>query len=196
MTSLRHLVFASNNQHKVAEIQEVLPPWIVLQTLKDIGCNEELPETSPTIEGNAIQKAQYLYDKYHSPCFADDTGLEIEALGGRPGVYSARYAGPNRAADANMKKVLEELQGIENRNAQFKTVIALMLDGNPVLFEGVVKGVIANKPMGVQGFGYDPIFRPLSSELTFAEMPIELKNTISHRALAAAKLVDFLKHHI
>ena len=191
--TLQQLIFASNNAHKVAEVAQVFPNWFVLKTLQDIHFTDDIPETAPTIEGNAIQKAEFIYERYKLPVFADDTGLEIEALEGRPGVYSARYAGPARSAKDNADKVLHELSSIENRKALFKTVIALKLnDQKPILFEGIIKGTIAYEPKGTQGFGYDPIFIPEGQNLTFAEMGQMQKNAISHRALAVAQLVQYL----
>ena len=161
-------------------------------SLKDIDCLEEIPETAPTIEGNAILKANYVTKKYGYSCFADDTGLEVEALNGEPGVYSARYAGEQKNADANMNKLLTNLADRENRKAQFKTVICLNLNGNQHVFEGIIKGEIINEKRGSEGFGYDPIFIPNGYDKTFAEMPIAEKSKISHRGLAVEKLVAFL----
>lgn len=188
-----NLVFATNNQHKLMEISNMIDGKSMLMSLKDIGCNEELPEDRLTLEENASQKAWYLYDKYGYSCFADDTGLEIEALDGEPGVYSARYAGPERDPEANMDKVLMKLSKIKKRNARFRTVISLVLNGNETRFEGVVNGMILHERKGGSGFGYDPIFKPDESELSFAEMNIEEKNKISHRARAFVQLVEFLK---
>jgi len=187
------LVFASNNPNKIKEIQLLLPKEITILSLEDIGCLEDIPETSATIEGNAIQKANYVTEKYGYSCFADDTGLEVEALNGEPGVYSARYAGDQRNADDNMSKLLHNLVDEENRNAQFKTVICLNLNGNQHLFEGIIKGEIIREKRGSEGFGYDPIFIPNGFNKTFAEMPIDKKSKISHRGLAVEKLVEFLK---
>lgn len=187
------LVFASNNPNKIKEIQLLLPKEITILSLAEIGCFEDIPETAPTIEGNAIQKANYVTEKYGYSCFADDTGLEVEALNGEPGVYSARYAGEQRNAADNMNKLLINLADKENRNAQFKTVICLNLDGNQHLFEGIIKGEIINEKRGSEGFGYDPIFIPNGYSKTFAEMPITEKSKISHRGLAVEKLVAFLK---
>jgi XTP/dITP diphosphohydrolase len=186
------LVFASNNPNKIKEIQLLLPNAIQILSLEDIGCTEEIPETAPTIEGNAIQKANYVTQKYGYPCFADDTGLEVEALNGDPGVYSARYAGNQRDANDNMDKLLTNLANQSNRTAQFKTIICLNLLGQQHLFEGIVKGQIITEKIGNQGFGYDPIFVPNGYNQTFAEMPIEEKSKISHRGLAVEKLVAFL----
>lgn len=186
------LVFATGNQNKVKEIQALLPDSIQLLGLTDIGCAEEIPETQPTIEGNAAQKAFYVFEKYHHNCFADDTGLEIEALDGKPGVLSARYAGEAKDANANMDKILAELQNETNRFAHFKTVISLVVDGEEIQFEGVVEGTILKEKRGGKGFGYDPIFLPNGSDRSFAEMDVHEKNEISHRALAVKKLVAYL----
>jgi XTP/dITP diphosphohydrolase len=186
------LVFATNNQHKLMEIQNLLNGHPVLLSLEDIGCREELPEDRETLEDNASQKAWYLYDTYGKSCFADDTGLEIDALNGEPGVYSARYAGPERSAEANMDKVLTNLNKINNRKARFRTVISLVLNGIETRFEGVVEGRILHERKGDSGFGYDPIFKPDESNLSFAEMSLSDKNKISHRARAFLKLVEFL----
>ena len=185
-------VFASNNPNKIKEIQLLLPKEITILSLEDIDCLEEIPETAPTIEGNAILKANYVTKKYGYSCFADDTGLEVEALNGEPGVYSARYAGEQKNADANMNKLLTNLADKENRKAQFKTVICLNLNGNQHVFEGIIKGEIINEKRGSEGFGYDPIFIPNGYDKTFAEMPIAEKSKISHRGLAVEKLVAFL----
>ena len=187
------LVFASNNPNKIKEIQLLLPNEITILSLEEIGCFEDIPETAPTIEGNAILKANYVTERYGYSCFADDTGLEVVALNGEPGVYSARYAGEQKNADDNMNKLLSNLADKENRNAQFKTVICLNLDGNQHLFEGIIKGEIINEKRGSEGFGYDPIFIPNGYSKTFAEMPIAEKSKISHRGLAVEKLVAFLK---
>ncbi|MCW3102483.1 MAG: deoxyribonucleotide triphosphate pyrophosphatase [Bacteroidetes bacterium] len=187
------LVFATGNSNKVAEIQQLVPPIVRLLGLKDINCIEEIPETQPTIEGNASQKAFYVYEKYGHNCFADDTGLEVEALDGRPGVYSARYAGEEKNAGLNMDKILAELNGISNRKARFKTVVSLVIDGKERQFEGLVNGVILHEKRGGKGFGYDPIFQPDGHTRSFAEMGLEEKNKISHRALAVNKLVEYLK---
>jgi XTP/dITP diphosphohydrolase len=186
------IVFASNNKNKIEEIQQLLPSTITLLSLEAIGCYEEIPETADTIEGNAILKANYVTSKYGYDCFADDTGLEVEALNGEPGVYSARYAGEKRNADDNMNKVLHELQNSTNRKAQFKTVIALNRNGAQHLFTGIATGQIITKKLGNKGFGYDPIFQPSGYEETFAQLPLETKNKISHRALATQKLLSFL----
>ena len=187
------LVFASNNKNKIFELQSMLPENITIRSLESIGCFEDIPETSDTIAGNAIQKANYVTEKYGYECFADDTGLEIDALNGAPGVYSARYAGEKRNADDNMNKVLENLSDSNNRKAQFKTVIALNIDGKQFLFTGIAPGEITLEKIGNQGFGYDPIFRPLQYQETFAQLSLDIKNKISHRGKATQQLIDFLK---
>jgi len=189
------LCFASNNAHKLGEIRPLLPATVQLLNLADIGCQEELPETQPTLEGNARQKAQYVFDRYSISCFADDTGLEVAALGGEPGVYSARYAGPQRSAADNVTKLLHELATQPDRRARFRTVIALVLpDGQMHEFSGEVSGTIAGLPVGHSGFGYDPIFVPTEGDgRTFAEMTLAEKNLLSHRARAVEGLVDFLQ---
>ncbi|WP_281234537.1 non-canonical purine NTP diphosphatase [Flavobacterium gelatinilyticum] len=186
------LVFASNNKNKIKEIQSILNGSIQLLSLEDIGCHEEIPETADTIEGNAVLKANYVTEKYGYDCFADDTGLEVKALNGEPGVYSARYAGEQKNADDNMDKLLEALKNEKNRSAQFKTVIALNLDGEQHLFTGLAKGEITLEKSGTNGFGYDPIFQPEAYSETFAELASEIKNTISHRAKATEQLIDYL----
>lgn len=188
------LIFATNNTHKLEELQAIIGNRIKLLSLKDIGCNEEIPEEQPTLEGNASQKAFYIYNKYGYNCFADDTGLEIEALNGEPGVYSARYAGEEKSAEANMDKVLAALLKIKNRNARFRTVISLVIDGIEKQFEGFVEGTILNEKAGISGFGYDPIFRPEGFSKTFAEMSLSDKNKVSHRGRAVEKLVSYLKN--
>ncbi len=187
------LVFATNNRHKLEELQELLGSEIKLLSLGDIGCYEDIPETRPTLEGNARQKSFFVYEKYGYNCFADDTGLEIEALGGEPGVYSARYAGDAKDSEANMKKVLEKLVKINNREARFRTVISLVLNGEETQFEGIVEGAILTEKKGNSGFGYDPVFQPKGHTQSFAEMSLEQKNKISHRGRAVEKLVNFLK---
>ncbi|WP_343618539.1 non-canonical purine NTP diphosphatase [Flavobacterium sp.] len=186
------LVFASNNKNKIKEIQSILNGTIQLLSLEDIGCHEDIPETADTIEGNAILKANYVTERYGYDCFADDTGLEVRALNGQPGVYSARYAGEQKNADDNMNKLLEALKDQENRSAQFKTVIALNLNGEQHLFTGLVQGNITLDKTGNHGFGYDPIFQPEGYHETFAELSAEIKNKISHRAKATDQLIDFL----
>lgn len=186
------LVFATHNHNKAKEIQSLVPEGITIVTLDDLQCYEDIPETSPTLEGNAIQKAEYIVKRFNLNVFADDTGLEIEALNGEPGVISARYAGEQRDAKKNMDLVLEKLNGIENRNAQFRTVIALYWDGEMHLFEGIVKGKIRTTKTGDEGFGYDPIFEPENCSKTFAEMNLVEKNKMSHRARALEKMITFL----
>ncbi len=188
------LIFATNNLHKLKEVQSLLDNKIKLRSLKEIGCAEEIPEDYETLKENAAQKAHYIFDKYNINCFADDTGLEIDALNGEPGVYSARYAGEPCSFEDNMNKVLEKLQGIENRKACFKTVIALILEGKEYYFEGQVNGEILTEKTGIDGFGYDPIFKPEGYDLSFAQMSLDEKNKISHRARATKKLVEFLKN--
>jgi XTP/dITP diphosphohydrolase len=185
------LVFASNNKNKIKEIQLLVPQSIQVLSLEDIGCFEEIPETADTIEGNAIQKANYITEKYGYNCFADDTGLEVVALNGEPGVYSARYAGEQKDATDNMDKLLTNLKDKSNRTAQFKTVIALNLNGNQTQFTGIIKGKIIEEKLGTNGFGYDPIFVADGYTKTFAELTIEEKSTISHRGLAVKQLVAF-----
>lgn len=188
----RKFVFATNNAHKLEEVTAILGKRIELLSLKDINCHADIPETADTLEGNALQKAHYIYENYHIDCFADDTGLEVEALNGEPGVYSARYAGNGHNAEANMLKLLQSLEGIENRKAQFRSVFALILDGKEHIFEGIIKGEIIKTRRGTSGFGYDPVFVPEGYKQTFAELGNELKNKISHRAIATNKLCKFL----
>lgn len=187
------LVFVTNNAHKIEEVTRALGGKIFLKGLKELGCNEDIPETSDTLEGNALQKARFVYERYGVDCFADDTGLEVEALDGRPGVYSARYAGEGKNFDDNMNKVLEELQNENKRRACFRTVIALIRGGQEYLFEGRVDGVILKEKRGSMGFGYDPLFMPDGFDLSFAEMDLDSKNRISHRGRAVQKLVEFLE---
>ncbi|MCD0466351.1 non-canonical purine NTP diphosphatase [Flavobacterium sp. ENC] len=187
-----NLVFASNNKNKIKEIQSILPETIKILSLEEIGCFEDIPETAATIEENAILKADYVTQKYGYDCFADDTGLEVAALNGEPGVYSARYAGEQRDANDNMNKLLDALSDQSDRSAQFKTVIALNLNGGQHLFTGIAKGNITLHKTGNHGFGYDPIFQPESYTETFAELSSEIKNKISHRAKATQQLIDFL----
>jgi XTP/dITP diphosphohydrolase len=186
------LVFASNNKNKIKEIQSILPENIKILSLEEIGCHEDIPETADTIEGNAILKADYITQKYGYDCFADDTGLEVNALNGEPGVYSARYAGAQRNADDNMNKLLDALADKQDRSAKFKTVIALNINGEQHLFTGIAKGEITLNKTGNQGFGYDPIFRPENYSETFAELSLETKNKIGHRGKATEQLIDFL----
>ena len=190
---MKKLVFATGNPHKIREVHELLGPEFDLRSLQDIGCPEDLPETSPTIEGNALQKARYVHEHFGVHCFAEDTGLEIEALNGEPGVYSARYAGDEKDPGANIDLVLEKLKGVNNRKAQFRTVVALILDGEEHTFEGIVGGVIRHERSGSGGFGYDPVFQPDGFSVTFAEMSSPDKNAISHRGRAIRKLTAFLK---
>lgn len=187
-----NLVFASNNKNKIAEIQSMLPENIKILSLEDINCLEDIPETADTIEGNAILKADYVTHKYGYDCFADDTGLEVHALNGEPGVYSARYAGEQKNADDNMNKLLNALENEENRSAHFKTVITLNFKGKQYLFTGIVKGNITLEKAGTNGFGYDPIFQPENYTETFAQLPLDTKNTIGHRGKAVKQLIDFL----
>lgn len=189
---MKKFVFATNNAHKLEEVKALLGDKIELLSMKDIKCSADIPETETTLEGNALLKARYIYENYHINCFADDTGLEVEALNGAPGVYSARYAGEEHNSEANMKKLLHELEGVENRKAQFRTIFALIIEGKEHLFEGIVKGEIIKQRKGNSGFGYDPIFVPEGYTQTFAEMGSEEKNKISHRAKAVGKLCKFL----
>ena len=186
------LVFATNNLHKLKEVQEMLSNSIEVLSLKDIGCFEDIEETEITLEGNAKLKADYITKKYGFDCFADDTGLEVVALDGKPGVYSARYAGAHGNAEKNMEKLLFELQNKSSRKAKFRTIIALNLSNKQYLFEGICNGEILNEKTGVKGFGYDPIFKPSNASCSFAEMSSEEKNIISHRGIAIQKLVQFL----
>lgn len=187
------LVFATNNQHKLRELQQILGNSIELLSLQDIGCTDEVPENQETLEGNASEKAFYIYNKFGYNCFADDTGLEIEALDGAPGVYSARYAGEEKSSASNMAKVLREMGNTDERKARFRTVISLVIDGQEKQFEGIVDGEILREQQGEAGFGYDPIFSPEGFTESFAEMSAEAKNKISHRGRAVEKLVDYLK---
>ncbi|MEG9328769.1 non-canonical purine NTP diphosphatase [Salinimicrobium catena] len=189
------LVFATNNLNKLKEIKALLPDSLELLSLQDIACQEDIPETSATIEGNAMQKARYVKEKYSYDCFADDTGLEVEALNGAPGVYSARYAGEEKNDEANIDKLLQELNDKNNRKARFKTVIALVLDGKEHSFEGICEGEILKKRAGEKGFGYDSVFQPDGHSRTFAEMDLEEKSRISHRGRATQKLVVFLSQN-
>ena len=186
------LVFATHNQNKFEEIKKLVPEFIELISLDELGCHEEIAETGDTLEENAQIKADYVTSTYGLPCFSDDTGLLVDALNGAPGVYSARYAGEKKNAEANMDKLLKELQSVENRSARFETVIALNLNSKSHLFKGVVYGFITQVKRGSKGFGYDPIFRPEGYQETFAELSMEEKNKISHRARAMAQLIDFL----
>ncbi|HTA83166.1 MAG TPA: non-canonical purine NTP diphosphatase [Bacteroidia bacterium] len=190
------LVFATHNNNKVREIKPLFPPSVSISTLTEIGINEEIPETAETIEGNAILKARFVYNTLKLNCFADDTGLEVSALNGAPGVYSARYAGEGKTASDNIAKLLYELKGKSNRSAKFKTVIAAIINGKEYLFEGLVNGNITLTAAGANGFGYDPVFMPEGLTTTFAEIPLEQKNRLSHRALAVNKFIEFLKAKI
>jgi XTP/dITP diphosphohydrolase len=190
---MQRLALATNNRHKLEEVKFILGDQIELLTLEDIGCREELAEEQDTLEGNSLEKAEYVFNKYKISCFADDTGLEVASLNGAPGVYSARYAGPQRNADDNIALLLENLEEAINRQAQFRTVITLVSENGVYQFEGVVKGRIIEERRGTHGFGYDPVFVPDGFSETLAEMTMEEKNKISHRARAMQKLVDFLK---
>ena len=190
------IVFATNNKHKLQEVRDILGNKVEVLSLNDINCYDNIPETGNTLEENALIKARWVYEKYGCDCFADDTGLEVEALGGAPGVYSARYTGEECDSQANMKKLLENLTQENNRKAQFRTVIALIIKGNEKLFDGVVKGSISDKKMGEAGFGYDPIFIPEGYETSFAQMGSEAKNSISHRFRATEKLSNYIKEQL
>jgi non-canonical purine NTP pyrophosphatase, rdgB/HAM1 family len=188
----KQLVFATNNQHKLEEVKDILGTDFHLLSLSDINCQEDIPETAETLEGNALLKARYISQKYGYNCFADDTGLEVQALNNAPGVYSARYAGESKDSKENMRKVLKDLEGKDDYSARFRTVIALIIDGKEHLFEGTVKGTIIKEEKGLNGFGYDPIFIPEGYTETFAELGSDIKNTISHRAEAVNQLKQFL----
>lgn len=192
---MKKLVFATNNAHKLDEIRAILGNKIEILSLADINCFDDIPETSDTLDGNAVIKARYVYDKFGYNCFADDTGLEVEALGGAPGVHTARYAyADHNDPEANTQKLLSELQGKDNRRARFRTAIALIIDNKEYLFEGIVEGEIPTEKRGTQGFGYDPVFIPEDKGLTFAELGVDVKNQISHRARAVEKLCQFLEN--
>ncbi|MDB2622267.1 non-canonical purine NTP diphosphatase [Flavobacteriales bacterium] len=186
------IVFATNNPNKLKEIKALVPKHIEIVSLSEIGCNEDIPETGETLEANAFQKVNYVKEHFGYDCFADDSGLEINALNGNPGVYSARYAGPERNADANMAKIITELKGCDNRKAQFRTAIALVLNGEEQLFEGKVQGEISLTKLGEKGFGYDPIFVPENETRSFAQMTMQEKGEISHRGKAVRRLIDYL----
>ena len=188
------LVFATNNRHKLEEVRAILGNKIEVLSLNDIDCHDDIPETADTLEGNALIKARYIHEKFGVDCFADDTGLEVEALNGEPGVYSARYAGEDCNPEANMYKLLQNLTGENNRNAQFRTVIALIINGEEKLFNGIVKGTISREKMGNAGFGYDPIFIPEGFSESFAQMTSEMKNSISHRYRATEELSNYFKN--
>ncbi|MEI6434715.1 MAG: RdgB/HAM1 family non-canonical purine NTP pyrophosphatase [Bacteroidota bacterium] len=190
------LLFATNNPHKLREIREIMGKDVQILSLRDVNINEDIPETQDTIEGNAAQKARFIYEKTGMNCFADDTGLEIEALQGRPGVYSARYAGEGCSFDDNVDKILLELQGSENRKACFRCVICMIMEGNEYFFEGRINGAVIDVRRGKDGFGYDPVFVPDGHKQTFAEMPAWLKNGISHRGMAAEKMAAWLNDEI
>lgn len=189
------LVFATNNKHKLQEVRDIVGDRVEVLSLNDINCHDDIPETADTLQGNALIKARHIYNKYGMNCFADDTGLEVEALDGAPGVYSARYAGEECNSEANMLKLLQNLTGKNNRNAQFRTVIALIINGEEKLFNGIVKGIISNEKRGDSGFGYDPVFIPESYTESFAQMSGEMKNSMSHRFRATQQLADFLKEN-
>ena len=189
------LVFATNNKHKLQEVRDIIGDRVEVLSLNDIDCHDDIPETADTLQGNALIKARYIFEKYGFNCFADDTGLEVEALNGAPGVYSARYAGEECNSEANMLKLLQNLTGKNNRNAQFRTVIALVINGEEKLFNGIVKGTISDEKRGDSGFGYDPIFIPEGYTESFAQMSGEMKNSISHRFRATKQLSDYLKEN-
>ena len=186
------LVFATNNAHKLDEVRKITQGLVRIVSLNEIGCHDDIPETADTLEGNALLKARYVAQHYGCDCFADDTGLEVEALDNAPGVYSARYAGTGHDSEANMRKLLREMEGKNNRKARFRTAIALIRKGHEQLFEGIVNGSITTEKRGDSGFGYDPIFQPEGFEGTFAQLGDDVKNAISHRALACQKLAAFL----
>ena len=187
------MIFATNNKHKLQEVRQMLDGIVEVVSLADVGLEGDIPETADTLQGNALQKAQWVYERTGRDCFADDTGLEVDALGGAPGVYSARYAGEHCTFDDNINKLLAALDGKENRRADFRTVICLIEKGVPRYFEGRVDGVILTERHGAEGFGYDPVFMPDRFALSFAEMPLDVKNQISHRGLATKKLVEYLR---
>ncbi|MBF0576649.1 non-canonical purine NTP diphosphatase [Dysgonomonas sp. GY617] len=193
MKRIKTLIFSTNNEHKLEEVRAKLGKYYDILSLKDLGDDTDVPETGDTLEENAMIKADYLWNTYHKNCFADDTGLEVEALDNAPGVYSARYAGEHKSSEDNVAKLLKELEGKDNRKARFRTVIALILDGKRYLFEGTIEGVITTSPKGTSGFGYDPVFQANGYDKTFAELTLEDKNTISHRAKAVEQLVLFLR---
>lgn len=189
---MRKLIFATNNKHKLGEVREMLDGKVEIVSLEEAGLSGEIPETADTLQGNALQKAQWVWERTHCDCFADDTGLEVDALDGAPGVYSARYAGEHCSFDDNVNKLLNALDGETNRKAQFRTVICLIENGEPRYFEGKVEGVILTERYGKEGFGYDPIFMPDRFAVSFAEMPLEVKNMISHRGMAVKRLTEYL----
>ena len=189
------LVFATNNRHKLDEVRAIVGDRVEVLSLNDIGCHDDIPETADTLQGNALIKARYIHEKFGVDCFADDTGLEVEALDGAPGVYSARYAGEECDSEANMQKLLHNLTGKSNRNAQFRTVIALIIKGEEKLFNGIVKGTITEEKRGDSGFGYDPVFVPEGFSESFAQMSGDMKNSISHRYRATRELSNYLKEN-
>lgn len=189
---MKEIVFATNNQHKLEEVRAIVGKYFNVLSLADINCCEDIPETGSTFEENALQKARYVFEKYGYDCFADDSGLEVSALDNAPGVFSARYAGEPTDSQRNIEKLMHNMQGVSHREAQFRTVIALLYEGEQLLFEGCIKGVIIDTLRGDKGFGYDPVFRPCGYEETFAEMSSEQKNKISHRALATNQLIEYL----
>ncbi len=189
---MKTVVFATNNKHKLDEVRKITDGLIRVVSLEEIDCQDEIPETADTLEGNALLKAQYIKEQYGYDCFADDTGLEVEALGNAPGVYSARYAGPACNARDNMEKLLAEMDGMTNRKARFRTAIAFLSNGDNRLFEGIISGSIITEKKGSAGFGYDPLFQPEGYDQTFAELGEDIKNTISHRAIAVRKFADYL----
>ncbi|MDE5568569.1 MAG: non-canonical purine NTP diphosphatase [Muribaculaceae bacterium] len=188
---MKKIVFATNNSHKLEELRKLTEGKIEILSLKDINCDDDIPETADTLEGNALIKARWVKNRYGYDCFADDTGLEVEVLNGAPGVYSARYAGDGHDSHANMKLLLSNMTDKDNRKARFRTVVALIEGDDERLFEGIVNGLITYEPKGTSGFGYDPIFQPEGHDVTFAEMNAEDKNSISHRGRAVAKLIDY-----
>lgn len=189
---MQEIVFATNNQHKLSELRRIVGERFHILSLSDIGCHDDIPETADTLAGNALQKARYVKEHYGYDCFADDTGLMVDALNGAPGVYSARYAGPGHDSVANMRLLLDNMKGVTERSARFVTVIALILNGRELTFEGRVEGEILTAPQGEGGFGYDPVFRPKGGELSFAMMSADAKNAISHRGRATAALMEYL----
>jgi XTP/dITP diphosphohydrolase len=191
---MKTFVFATNNTHKLTEVRNIIPQNIKILSTADINCYDNIPETADTLQGNALLKAKYIKEKYHYNCLADDTGLEVEALNNAPGILSARYAGKENNSEANMNKLLHELDGKKNRKARFRTVIALLLNNDELIFEGIIYGTITREKRGKTGFGYDPIFLPDGYTQTFAEMGNDLKNKISHRALAVKKLIEYLSY--
>lgn len=192
---MKTLVFATNNKHKLDEVRKITAGLTEIASLEDINCNDDIPENEPTLEGNALQKARYIKNKFGKDCFADDTGLEVEVLNNEPGVFSARYSGIAHDSEANMKKLLANMEGKDNRKARFRTAIALILDGKEYLFEGIVNGSILTEKRGSTGFGYDPVFMPEGYNESFAELGEDIKNKISHRAEAVKKLTAFLSEY-